>query len=118
MPKTVKTGTRAKDQTHISKQRDIEKQASAMTGIPRDTVKIVFNAVWDTICKELESGRSVHLHGKGKFYLSKRVARMGRNPLTGDTYSVPEREAMAFQTSPAYAKRLRQKRAVINNKKK
>ncbi|MEC5422562.1 HU family DNA-binding protein [Virgibacillus sp. C22-A2] len=50
---------------------------------------------------------------KGLFYLSRRSSRIGRNPVTGEEFDVPEREAMAFRTSPAYAKRLRERRKVI-----
>lgn len=103
----------AHDVLHTSdvlRQDDIEAITSEETGVDKDTVKTVFNTFWDTICKALEHGKTVKLHGKGRFYLSKRSARMGRNPLTGEEYRVPEREAMAFQTSPAYAKRLRERR--------
>ena len=99
----------------VSRQADIEAITSELTGVDEGTVKLVFNTAWDTICKELEQGRVVKLHGKGRFYLSKRSARVGRNPLTGEEHDVPEREAMAFQTSPAFAKRLRKRREAINN---
>lgn len=102
---------------NIVRQREIEMKTAQLTGVPRNKVKTVFNTVWDVICGELEAGNSVHLHGKGKFYLSQRVARVGRNPLTGEVYNVPEREAMAFQTSPAYAKRLREKRELLHARK-
>lgn len=94
-------------------QNYIEAMASKKTGVHKDTIKTVFNAVWDSICEELELGNEVKLHGKGSFYLSRRSSRIGRNPLTGEEFDVPEREAMAFRTSPAYAKRLRERRKAI-----
>lgn len=97
----------------IRKQDDIESAAAEKSGIHKDTIKTAFNAAWDSICDALENGYDVKLHGKGRFYLSKRSARVGRNPLTGEEYDVPEREAMAFQTSPAYAKRLRERRKAM-----
>lgn len=98
---------------NVLNQNEIEAIAAARTGVHKDTVKTVFNAMWDSICEALENGHEVKLHGKGSFYLSKRSSRTGRNPLTGEEYDVPEREAMAFRTSPAYAKRLRERRAQI-----
>ncbi|MGX1195841.1 HU family DNA-binding protein [Metabacillus sp. SLBN-84] len=95
---------------HVRNQNYIEAIASKRTGVHKDTVKIVFDAAWDAICEVLENGDEVKLHGKGSFYLSKRSSRVGRNPLTGEEYDVPEREAMAFRTSPAYARRLRERR--------
>lgn len=92
----------------VRNQNFIEERASEKSGVHEDTIKAVFNAVWDSICEEVERGNEVKLHGKGSFYLSKRSSRVGRNPLTGEEFDVPEREAMAFRTSPAYAKRLRE----------
>ncbi|HET7615446.1 MAG TPA: HU family DNA-binding protein [Bacillales bacterium] len=104
------------DIENVRNQNDIEAMAAARTGVHKDTVKTVFNAVWDAICEELENGNEVKLHGKGSFYLSKRSSRVGRNPLTGEEYDVPEREAMAFRTSPAYARRLRERRKELAKK--
>ncbi|PAF27360.1 HU family DNA-binding protein [Shouchella clausii] len=100
----------------VRNQNDIETRASELTGVHKDTVKTVFNAVWDAICEELENGNEVKLHGKGTFYLSRRSSRVGRNPLTGEEFDVPEREAMAFRTSPAYARRLRERRKELAKK--
>lgn len=99
-----------KNKGEVRNQDFIEDVAADASGIDKEIVKTAFNACWDAICHELELGNSIKLHGKGKFYLSKRSARMGRNPLTGEEYEVPKREAMAFQTSPTYAKRLRERR--------
>ncbi|MBS4189948.1 HU family DNA-binding protein [Bacillus sp. FJAT-49705] len=103
---------------NVRNQNDIEIMASKATGVHKDTVKTVFNAMWDAICEELENGNEVKLHGKGSFYLSKRSSRIGRNPLTGEEFDVPEREAMAFQTSPAYARRLRRSRKALSEQDK
>lgn len=73
--------------------------------IEPSTVKYVFDAVWGNICKELEYGNSVKLHGKGVFYISDRAGRQGRNPRTGEKHMIDERQAMAFRTSKAYAKK-------------
>lgn len=103
--KTKKRNATSRNQAYI------EDRTAERTGVHRDTVKTVFDAFWDTICDELEQGNIVKMHGKGTFYLSKRSSRIGRNPETGKEYDIPEREAMAFQTSPAYAKKLRVIRA-------
>lgn len=95
---------------HVRNQNYIEGIVAETMGIDEVLVKDVFNACWDAITDELEHGNTVKLHGKGQFYLSRRSKRIGRNPATGEEYEVPEREAMAFQTSPAYAKRLRDER--------
>lgn len=108
MGKDKKRNSSQKAGRIIRNQDYIEEVAAGKIGLHKDTMKAAFNALWDTICEELEEGNAVKLHGKGMFYLSKRSSRIGRNPATGQEYDVPEREAMAFQTSPAYAKKLRQ----------
>lgn len=92
---------------HTRNQEYVEQAVAAKTGIDPLVIKHVINESWNVICKELEDGNSVKLHGKGHYYLSRRSRRVGRNPETLEEYEVPEREAMAFRTSPAYAKRLR-----------
>ncbi|MCC2248971.1 HU family DNA-binding protein [Virgibacillus sp. AGTR] len=106
------------DGGYVRNQDYIEVKASKRSGVHKDTVKTVFNAVWDSLCEELENGNEVKLHGKGSFYLSKRSSRIGRNPLTKEEFEVPEREAMAFRTSPAYARRLRERRKELAKKNK
>ncbi|MGC6586641.1 HU family DNA-binding protein [Paenibacillus sp. Dod16] len=93
------------------KQNYIIQVAADESGIHPDTVKTSFDACWAVIQNELEMGNWVKLHGKGTFYLSRRKKRIGRNPATGEEHEVPEREAMAFQTSSAYGKYLREVRA-------
>lgn len=93
------------------KQNYIMDMAAEASGIHPDTIKTAFDTCWAVIQHELEEGNWVKMHGKGTFYLSKRGSRMGRNPATGEEFAVPEREAMAFQTSPAYGKHLREVRA-------
>ncbi|OMF76791.1 HU family DNA-binding protein [Paenibacillus glucanolyticus] len=100
------------------KQSYIVEVAAEESGIHPDTVKTSFDACWAVIQNELEMGNWVKLHGKGTFYLSKRKKRIGRNPSTGEEFDVPEREAMAFQTSSAYGKYLREVRAKREKKKK
>jgi integration host factor subunit beta len=108
--KKKKQNTPEEDPTKVRNQEYIEELAAERSGVHKDTIRTAFNAVWESICEELEDGNEVKLHGKGSFYLSKRSPRLGRNPLTLETYDVPAREAMAFRTSPAYAKRLRERR--------
>lgn len=108
--KQKKQNTPEEDNEIVRNQNYIEDITAKRTGVHKDTVKTVFNGIWESICEELEEGNEVKLHGKGSFYLSRRSPRIGRNPLTGEEYDVPEREAMAFRTSPAFARRLRERR--------
>jgi len=46
------------------------------------------SAVFDTITKALSKGQEVVLTGFGKFSVSKRAARMGVNPRTGEKIKI------------------------------
>lgn len=110
------TVTNTDEGGHVRNQEYIEQMVAARTGHDPLLVKHIFNTFWTAICDELEAGNRVKLHGKGQYYLSKRKQRIGRNPTTREEYDVPEREAMAFSPSPAYAKRLREVRAEAANR--
>lgn len=99
----------------VYRQEDIEKIIASRLkehhlAVSKETAKVVIDTLWDVLYDALVEGYTVKLHGKGQFYLSKRSARMGRNPRTGITYDIPEREIMAFKVSDALSKRLRKER--------
>jgi DNA-binding protein HU-beta len=48
----------------------------------------------------------VSLAGFGKFSVSHRAARTGRNPATGQTISIPASKAARFSAASALKKRL------------
>jgi DNA-binding protein HU-beta len=63
----------------VMKAADIEKK--------KDTVAAV-EAVFDTIVKTMSKGEEVAIAGFGTFRVSKRAARMGINPRTGEKIQI------------------------------
>ena len=59
------------------------------------------NAVLDTITKELSIGGEVVLTGFGKFSVSKRAARMGVNPRTGEKLKIAATTVPKFKAGKA-----------------
>jgi DNA-binding protein HU-beta len=55
------------------------------------------NAILDEITKSLKSGKDVVLTGFGSFTVTKRKARTGRNPQTGETIKIPARTVPRFK---------------------
>lgn len=55
------------------------------------------NAILDNIAKNLKAGKDVVLTGFGTFKVSKRKARMGRNPQTGATIKIPAKTVPRFK---------------------
>ena len=63
----------------------------------RDVERIV-STVFEEITKALGRGHRVELRGFGAFSVKRRLARIGRNPRTGDSVSVPEKLIPFFKT--------------------
>lgn len=57
------------------------------------------NAIIVTITESLVSGSSVTLAGFGTFKVTKRTARKGRNPRTGEEIHIPAHSVVKFTPS-------------------
>ncbi|MCD6407602.1 HU family DNA-binding protein [bacterium] len=55
------------------------------------------DAVLDAIKKALKKGETVTLVGFGTFKVTKRKARKGRNPRTGETIKIPAKKVPVFR---------------------
>ena len=58
-------------------------------------------ALTDTVAKELKKGEKVALIGFGTFEVSKRAARTGRNPQTGETIKIKAAKTPKFKAGKA-----------------
>ncbi len=70
----------------------------------RDVERIV-STVFDEISDALARGDRVELRGFGAFSVKERAARIGRNPRTGESVTVPEKYVPFFKSG----KELRQR---------
>lgn len=59
------------------------------------------NALLDDITKNLKAGKDVVLTGFGTFIVSKRKARIGRNPQTGASLKIPAKKVARFKAGKA-----------------
>ena len=66
--------------------------------LSRSDVERVVLTVFETITQTLESGARVELRGFGAFSPRYRKPRIGRNPRTGGSVSVPEKWIPFFRT--------------------
>ena len=66
----------------------------------KDTERVVSTAL-ETITASLAAGDRVQLSGFGIFEVKERTARVGRNPRTGKTMSIPATRTPAFKASKA-----------------
>ena len=67
------------------------------TGLSKREAASSLNVVLDEVAKALSRGEEVSLTGFGKFLVSQRKERMGRNPKTGEIIPVPEGKKVSFK---------------------
>jgi len=94
----------------------INNQQSSNKMIKSDLIRVIaekqeqlsFKDVQDSIycilehmSEALENGKRIEIRGFGAFSLHKRRARLGRNPKTGVSITLPERYAPHFKPSKA-----------------
>ncbi|WP_282029934.1 HU family DNA-binding protein [Paracoccus marcusii] len=69
-------------------------------------VKTALDTILDEIAKALSQGHKVELRGFGSFFSKVRIARLGRNPRTGEAVKVPSKRHMHFRASRQLLERL------------
>lgn len=67
------------------------------TGCSKKCADISLNTVINETKKNLKAGKDVVLTGFGSFTVSKRAARMGRNPQTGAALKIPAKKVPRFK---------------------
>jgi DNA-binding protein HU-beta len=74
-----------------------KQELAQKAGVGKDDVENVF----DAIASELAGGGEVAIAGFGKFSVSRRSAREGRNPATGATIQIAASNAAKFSAASA-----------------
>jgi len=67
------------------------------TGLSKKMSKEILETVFDEISWALSRGEDVVLPGFGKFSVSLRKERKGRNPRTGEEITIPEAKVPKFK---------------------
>ena len=67
------------------------------TKLTKTDAEQAINSLFGQIEKTLKKGQDVRLTGFGRWYVSKRKARTGRNPQTGGAIKIPARKVPAFR---------------------
>lgn len=95
----------------LMNKAELVEAIAAAAGLNKSQAEAALNATVATIKGELGKGRDVSLIGFGSFKVTKRAARMGRNPQTGAAQKIAARKVPKF-TAGADLK------AVVNGEKK
>jgi DNA-binding protein HU-beta len=87
-------------------KNELAEQVAKANGLAASQARQVVETTIDVISDELAAGGEVALAGFGKFSVSQRAARLGRNPSTGATISIAASKAAKFSAASALKKRL------------
>ncbi len=70
-------------------------------GISKKDAEKALKAFTDTVAAQLKKGDKIQLVGFGTFEVTKRAAREGRNPQTGETMKIKASKAPKFKAGKA-----------------
>lgn len=80
-------------------QSEIIDQLADKSGMKKAEVKNFFNTLASLASSEVKKNGEFTLPGFGKFVKTKRKAREGRNPATGDSIKIPAKTTVKFRAS-------------------
>ena len=78
-------------------KKEIAIKIADETGIKQIVVKEVVQKVIDAMIESLAKGETLELRNFGIFKVKERKARIGRNPRTGETVSIPSKKVVTFK---------------------
>ncbi len=82
-------------------KQDLVEALAKKTNCSKSQANECLNTILDEIAKALTRGQEVVLTGFGKFSISKRKARTGRNPQTGKEIKIPAAKVPKFKAGKA-----------------
>ena len=83
------------------KKVELVEAVAENAGLTKSDATKAIDATFATITEVLAKGDKVPLVGFGTFGVSKRAAREGRNPRTGETVKIAARNAVTFKAGTA-----------------
>ena len=79
------------------KKVELVEAVATNAGLTKADATRAIDATFGAITEALKKGDKITLIGFGTFGVSKREARTGRNPQTGETVNIPARNAVTFK---------------------
>lgn len=81
------------------KKADVVAAVAEATGQPKTQVEKTLDSFVEVLFKTLATGEEVSYPNLGKFHVTSRAARQGRNPHTGETINITAKKAVKFGMS-------------------
>jgi DNA-binding protein HU-beta len=85
---------------------DLVNSISQKTGLTKTKTNEVIDAFVESVTESLKDGNKVTLVNFGTFNTSKRDARKGRNPKTGETIEIPAKRVARFKVGTGLSKNI------------
>ena len=80
-------------------KKELIAAVAAKAGTTQKDAECVVNAAFETIAAALANGDRVQVSGFGIFEVKTREARVGRNPRTKESITIPATKAPSFKAS-------------------
>jgi DNA-binding protein HU-beta len=80
---------------------DITASVAAEHGVAKEHVKKIIDGVFAAITKAALDGEEVALNGFGRFKVTDRAERQGRNPATGEPLTIAASKKLTFTPAKA-----------------
>ena len=85
-------------------KKELAQNLSDQTELSFADAKKFVDLFFDTIKKQLNSGKTVKLSGFGTFDVVQTKERVGRNPKTMEEFPIPSKKKVKFTVSPKVKK--------------
>lgn len=76
---------------------DLINKIAKKQGLTKQKTREVIKAIFEEIASGISRGKPYEILGYGKFYISERKARQGRNPRTGESLDLPASKTVRFK---------------------
>ena len=80
-------------------KKELIENVADMNDMKKSHVADVLNSTLEMIQEALSEGETIDLYGFGKFSITERAARKGRNPSTGESIDIPASKGVKFKPS-------------------
>ena len=87
-------------------QKDFVKAVASDAKVTQDVANTVITSVVNVTKDALVKGDKIQISGFGTFEVSKRAARDGKNPLTGEKIHIAAKNAPKFKAAKAFKEAL------------
>lgn len=83
----------------MTKESFAEKIYSFHGGLSKEEAHKIIQTIFEALKKNLIKGEKIRIMGFGRLEIVSRKGRKGRNPLTGNSFYVPDRKSIKFRPS-------------------